>query len=212
VNVLLDLDGTLTDPRAGIVGTIQYALGRIGRESPSENELLRFIGPPLPDCFAEMLAPCDAALVDQAVAIYRERYADIGLFENVPYPGIADALHALCERGARLFVATSKPTVIAQRIIGRFSLAQYFRGTWGSELDGGRADKSTLIAQILDEERLAKADTVMVGDRVYDAVGAKANGIVPVGVLWGYGSEEELRTAECKMLLQTPAELATLTV
>jgi phosphoglycolate phosphatase len=212
VNVLLDLDGTLTDPRAGIIGTIQYALGQIGHDSPSENELLRFIGPPLPNCFVEMLGPSDAALVDRAVAIYRERYADIGLFENEPYPGIADALNALCERGARLFVATSKPTVIAQRIIERFSLAQYFQGTWGSELDGGRADKSTLIAHILDQERLTKEDTVMVGDRVYDAVGAKANGIVPVGVLWGYGSADELRTAQCKMLLQTPAELGALAI
>ena len=210
MNILLDLDGTLTDPRVGIIGTIQYALGQIGRESPSEEALLRFIGPPLPDCFAEMLGPSDPALVQRAVAVYRERYADVGLFENDPYPGIAEALRTLRERGARLFLATSKPTVIAQRILEHFGLAEHFQRAWGSELDGGRADKGTLIAHILHEEHLAKEDTLMVGDRVYDAVGAKANGIIAVGVLWGYGSEEELIAAKCKVLLRSPSELANL--
>ena len=208
MNILLDLDGTLTDARPGIVASVQYALTKLGRPVPAEAELLRFIGPPLRDSFRELLNTTDSVSVEQALGFYRERYSTIGLLENHVYPGIPEALEALRVRGDHLFVATSKPEPYAQRILEHFRLADYFRRVWGSELAGARSDKTTLIAHILKQEKLAARDTVMVGDRSHDAVGARANGIVPVGVLWGYGDERELIAAQCKVLLRTPAELA----
>lgn len=212
MNILLDLDGTLTDPGPGIVGCIQYALVRLGRPVPSDTELLRFIGPPLLDSLRDLLESSDPAPVEMALGFYRERDSTIGLFENEVYPGIHDALEALCKRGHTLFVATSKPEIYAQRIIEHFGLAHYFQRVWGSELDGARSDKGSLIAHVLEQENLAPVDTVMVGDRMHDALGARANGVVPVGVLWGYGDEQELTGAQCKVLLRTPAELAQLVI
>jgi len=212
LNILLDLDGTLTDPGPGIVGCIQYALAKLGRQVPDNDNLLHFIGPPLLDSLRDLLATTDPAHVEQALFFYRERYSTVGLFENQVYPGIPAALKALRQRGATLFVATSKPETYAQRIVEHFGLACYFQRVLGSELNGVRSDKATLIAHILEQEKLAPGDTVMVGDRSHDAVGARANGIVPVGVLWGYGDEHELTSAQCRILLRTPAELAHLVV
>jgi len=210
LNILFDLDGTLTDPRDGIVRCIQYALKRLGLEPRSEEELVQFIGPPLRESFCELLNTTDEAALARAVNVYRERYSTIGLLENALYAGIPEALSALRERGDALFVATSKPELYAQQILEHFGLAGYFRSIWGCELDGTRADKGDLIAHLLEQEKLSSRDTVMVGDRVHDAVGARANAVVPVGVLWGYGDEQELVNAQCRVLLRTPAELAQL--
>jgi phosphoglycolate phosphatase len=210
VNILFDLDGTLTDPRDGIVRCIQYALERLGQQPRSEEELLHFIGPPLRESFCELLKTTDEAALARAVNVYRERYSTIGLLENALYAGIPEALSALRERGDVLFVATSKPGLYAQRILEHFGLASYFRSIWGCELDGTRADKGELIAHLLEQEKLAPRDTVMVGDRSHDAIGARANGIMPVGVLWGYGDEQELVNARCRVLLHAPAELTQL--
>lgn len=212
VNILFDLDGTLTDPRDGIVRCIQYALERLGLESRSEEELLHFIGPPLRESFCELLNTTDQVALTRAVNVYRERYSTIGLLENDVYAGIPEALSALRERGDVLFVATSKPGLYAQQILDHFDLSTHFRSIWGCELDGTRADKGELIAHLLEQEKLAPGDSVMVGDRSHDAIGARANGITPVGVLWGYGDEQELTAAECKVLLRTPAELAQLVI
>jgi len=210
VNILFDLDGTLTDPRDGIVRCIQYALERLGLEPRSEEDLLHFIGPPLRESFCELLNTTDEAALARAVNVYRERYSTIGLLENDLYAGIPEALSALRERGDVLFVATSKPGLYAQQILEHFGLACYFRSIWGCELDGTRGEKADLIGHVLSQEELAPRDTVMVGDRLHDAVGARAHGILPVGVLWGSGDEQELVNAQCKPLLHTPAELAQL--
>ena len=212
VNILFDLDGTLTDPRDGIVRCIQYALERLGLEPRPETDLLHYIGPPLRESFCELLNTNDEVALAQAVNVYRERYSTIGLLENEVYAGIPEALSALCERGDMLFVATSKPGLYAQQILEHFGLAGYFRRIWGCELDGTRADKGELIAHLLEREKLMPAETVMIGDRSHDAVGARANGVVPVGVLWGYGDEAELLSARCKALVRTPAELTRLVI
>lgn len=212
MNILLDLDGTLTDPGAGIVACLQHALVRLGLPAVPGSELCRFIGPPLHDSLCELLGTNDPASVEQALGFYRERYSARGLYENEVYPGIEDALKRLRDRGDTLFVATSKPEPFATRIIEHFRLADYFQRVWGSELNGTRSDKASLIAHILDKEELNPKETVMVGDRFHDAVGARANGVIPVGVLWGYGNEQELETAQCKVLLRTPAELASFVI
>ena len=212
MNILFDLDGTLTDPGVGIVSCIRYALERLGRELPPDQALSRYIGPPLRESFGEILHTSDKCAIDHAVNVYRERYSTIGLLENEVYPGIPEALAQLSERGVTLFVATSKPEIYAQRILEHFGLAGHFRRIWGCELDGARSDKGELIAHVLLREKLARSETLMIGDRSHDAVGARANGIVPVGVLWGYGDEAELASAQCKMLLRSPLELTRLAI
>src|SRR5699024_3257392 len=162
-----------------------YALNRLDRRAPAQEQLLGWIGPPLHGSFVDLLDG-DHELAHRAVAFYRERFGDVGLYENAPYPGVRDALETLRRSGARMFVATSKPTVYARRITAHFGLDTWLEDVFGSELDGRRTDKSELIAHIcrrLDPPTLA---TRMVGDRRHDMIGALANGIEPVGVTWGY--------------------------
>jgi phosphoglycolate phosphatase len=211
MNVLLDLDGTLTDSRPGIIARIKHALAVLQQPSPIDASLHRFIGPPLRDTFSELLAVHgDDRTVDLAIAAYRERFTTLGMFENTVYERIPHALDELAASGARLYLATSKPRVFAERILEYFGLAARFVAVYGSELDGARADKSELIAHALSMSKLAAGETLMVGDRCHDVHGAVRNGVFPAGVLWGYGSQEELELAGAKRLLSHPSELGQL--
>jgi phosphoglycolate phosphatase len=210
MNVLIDLDGTLTDPKKGITACIQHALRSLGYNVPEEATLIRYIGPPLKEAFRELLPIDKHSEVDLAIEKYRERFTDIGMFENSVYPGIAEALESLRSRGARLLVATSKPRVFAERILEHFELSHYFEKIYGSELDGTRTNKAHLISFILSSSSLNPAHTTMVGDRLHDAMGAIANGVKPVGVLWGYGGREELLGAGVVKLLEAPRDLGSL--
>ena len=201
MNLLLDLDGTLTDPQEGITRCIQHALARLGRPVPEQDQLLGCIGPPLHTSFVHLLDG-DEALADQAVGLYRERFADVGLYENALYPGILPALDRLREQGARLCLATSKPTVYARRIVSHFGLDSRLDGVFGSELDGTRTDKADLLAWLIDRLGLRRDATIMIGDRKHDMIGARANRIHPIGVTWGYGSREELLQAGAARLLE----------
>jgi phosphoglycolate phosphatase len=203
--IYFDLDGTLTDPKPGITRSIQYALGRLGRAVPSEDELTWCIGPPLHASLKKLVGADD--LADRALSLYRERFADIGLFENQVYPGIEDALSVLARSGRRLFVATSKPGVYAERIIDHFRLRVYFERVFGSELDGTRTDKTDLLGHALQSARVDPSQALMIGDRSHDMVGARNNGMTAVGVLYGYGSEEELRGAGAHHVCATPQAL-----
>ncbi len=210
MHLLFDLDGTLTDPKIGIVTCIKYALARLSAPVPADAALASYIGPPLRQSFAQLLGPDGAEQVEEAVSLYRERFATTGLFENHVYPGIPDTLRYLRGRAASMHVATSKPTVYAQRIIEHFGLAEFFDGVYGSELDGARADKSELLAYVLAREKLAAGAVMMIGDRSHDVIGALRNGIRPVGVLWGYGAHEELSAAGAHILCDTPGMLRSL--
>lgn len=208
LNLLFDLDGTLTDSRPGIIACIQHALDRAGAPSPTEAELQRLIGPPLRDSFAALLAAeRDAPCVTVAIEAYRERFTAIGMFENAVYEGIPAALDELARNGARLYVATSKPRVYAERILDHFGLATRFAAIFGSELDGRLGDKSELIAHALERTGIDAASTVMIGDREHDMLGAVRNGVFPAGVLWGYGTDAELRGAGAKRLLVVPGDI-----
>src|SRR5690606_5907314 len=165
MNILLDLDGTLTNPEQDIVGCIRHALDTLERTIPADVDLAYYIGPPLADTFRELLATDDPGKIDAAITAYRARFGTIGLFENEIYAGIPEALETLAARGARLFLATSKPRVYAARLVEHFGLAPFFTALHGSELDGTRTDKGDLIAHILEVEGLASAHTVMIGDR-----------------------------------------------
>jgi phosphoglycolate phosphatase len=205
--VLLDLDGTLTDPREGILACFRYALERLQRVAPSDAVLERLIGPPLQDGFRTLLRTTDPATVAAAVACYRERFTTRGMYENAVYPGILEALARLRARGLVLLVATSKPTVYAEQIVEHFGLREYFAAVYGSELDGRDATKTDLLAHIVQDAHLDPAQSVMIGDRSHDMLGARANRIRPLGVLWGYGSAAELTAAGAERLLTHPSEL-----
>lgn len=208
--VLFDLDGTLTDPRDGIVRCIEHALARLGYKSPGEDSLARYIGPPLSGTFGELLRTDDESLIETAIATYRERFSSIGMFENRMYEGVPESLERLRSCGATLVVATSKPEVYAREILYYFGLRQWFKEVYGSELDGTLSDKKELVRHVLERERIPATHAVMVGDRRHDIVGARGNGVKAIGVLWGYGNRAELEGAGADWLCEAPAELPAL--
>jgi phosphoglycolate phosphatase len=205
-----DLDGTLTDPRPGITACIRHALDALGRSAPPAADLLWCIGPPLSQSLATLLATDDPALVARALALYRERFGTVGLFENALYPGIPEAVAAVREAGVATYVMTSKPHVYATRIVEHFGLAALFDGVYGSELDGTRVEKTALIAHALAEEQLDAGRVVMVGDREHDAIGARENGVRVIGVSYGYGTEAELRRHGAELIAAAPASIPAL--
>ena len=212
--LLLDLDGTLTDAAPGILNCIRYALDSMGVEQPDDAAMRTFLGPPLVPTFRDHFG-MSAADVDTAIALYRERYHDVGLFENEVYDGIPDLLAILDQRGLTLAVATSKPTYSATRILEYFDLAQYLAFIGGSDLEGIRHDKAAVIAHTLEELALLGrlpdgASIIMVGDREHDVYGARAHDIDTIGVLWGYGDADELQDAGAVALAATPDELGLL--
>lgn len=206
--VLFDLDGTLTDPREGITRSIAYALERMGLQAPALDALTFAIGPPLRRSLATLLGDESPAAVERALALYRERFADVGLFENAPYEGIVEALQAVAARGATLYVATSKPRVYAERIVRHFGLDAHFEAIHGCELDGTREDKRDLLAHLLPHHGLDARHATMIGDRGADMVAARHHGVRAVGALWGYGSREELAQGGAESFCTRPSELA----
>lgn len=208
MNILLDLDGTLTDPQVGITTSIAFALEQMGAAVPGKSQLIECIGPPLSVSFSQLLPEPTAGRVAEAIAHYRTRFSATGIFENRLYEGIQPALAQLTQEGASLHLATSKPHVFARQILEYFALEAYFASVHGSELDGVRSHKADLIAYVLEQEAIAPTEAVMVGDRAYDIVGAVANKIPAVGVLWGYGSRIELVEAGADRLLVQPSELS----
>jgi phosphoglycolate phosphatase len=207
VNLFFDLDGTLTDSRLGILASLRHALRLLGRESPPDAQLMRFIGPPTHDAFPEILGSRDPLLVDRAIALYRERYSEVGLFEASVYPGVAQGVAALCAAGHTLRVVTSKPRVYADRMIDHFGLRPSFAEVCGSELDGTLGNKGDLIAHVLAARGLAPEGTWMFGDRKHDIAGARRNGVHAAGVLWGYGSRAELEDAGAERVYASMGEL-----
>jgi phosphoglycolate phosphatase len=203
--IYFDLDGTLTDPKPGITGSIQYALQKLDLPFPSQDELTWCIGPPLRASFVTMLGGEERA--DLAVTFYRERFSDVGLYENSLYPGIKDVLTALGRSGRRMFVATSKPRIFAERIIDHFGLTGDFEVVFGSELDGTRVHKTDLLAYALEATGVNPSQALMIGDRSHDMIGASNNGMGAIGVLYGYGSREELIGAGASHVCATPGEI-----
>lgn len=198
-NILIDLDGTLTDPKVGITTSARYGLEKIGHPISDEINIDWIIGPPLKASLAKILnVEADHVLAEQALMGYRERFAVKGLYENHVFEGVAETLVELKRRGYRLFVATAKPTVYAKQILEHFDLAQYFTDIYGSELNGERTNKAELIQYILEQQKLQADQCLMVGDREHDIFGARQNGIDTIAVNYGYGSQEELALAQPK--------------
>ena len=203
--LLIDLDGTLTDPAEGIIGCFRLALESLGRSAPPAADLAWIIGPPLRGCFAEFLgAEGDP---EEALQAYRYRYSTGGLFEAVVYDGVDETLAELRAAGTRLFLCTAKPIVYAGRILSHFNLDRHFEGAYGDELDGRFQDKADLVARILDEQALDAGDCCMLGDRKHDVLAARRHGIPTIGALWGYGGADELREAGAATLCASPSDV-----
>lgn len=207
--LLLDLDGTIIDPIEGITKSVAYALSHFGIEVTELAALRPFIGPPLKESFKEFYNFNDVQATE-AVARYRERYTDIGIYENVLYEGIGDFLSAAVEQGRQLILATSKPTIFAERILEHFDLSRYFTFIGGSGFYS-RQTKAEVIKHVLQSTHITDMSVcVMIGDRKYDILGAKEFGIDAIGVTYGHGSNEELSDAGATYIVNSVQALGQL--
>ncbi|MEG0261273.1 MAG: HAD family hydrolase [Lysinibacillus sp.] len=200
--ILFDLDGTLTDPYPGISQSITYALEKMNAPALDAQTLTTFIGPPLLQSFQEVCGFTEQQ-AHEALEYYRERFSTKGLYENSVYDGISDLLSSLKNSGKTLAVATSKPTVFAERILNHFQLTQYFDVIVGSNLDGTRNEKNEVIHEVLTQLNIiANESIIMIGDRKHDILGAQKEGIQSIGVLYGYGSFEEIQQAGATYIVE----------
>lgn len=205
-HIFFDLDGTLTDSKPGIIHSVEHALNFFHIHVPSE-QLIPFIGPPLRDSFAPFFDN-DEGRVTLAVQKYREYYTAKGIFENSLYDGISDLLRELQGQGKHLCVATSKPEPFARQILEHFQVSSYFALVAGAELHGARNSKTDVLRYACKEGGIENPRScLMVGDRKYDVLGAHAVGMACVGVLYGYGTCEELTEARADYLCATVPDL-----
>lgn len=204
--VLFDLDGTLTDPFEGITNSIVYALKKFGIEVADKRTLIDFIGPPLLESFSSRYGFAED-MAQKAVEYYREYFSQKGIFENRVYSGVEDMLKALKFRGVRILLATSKPQPFAERILAHFKLSEYFDFVAGASFGKERSQKADVIAYAIESGKVNVESAVMVGDRKHDVLGAKANGLKSIGVLYGYGSRDELLKSGADFLANEPADI-----
>ncbi len=210
--LLFDLDGTLTDSGEGIMRSVQYALQKFGIEVGDYHELHAFVGPPLTDTF-QSLYGLSADEAGQALAFYRERYSTIGIFENSVYEGIPEILREMDAEGRILAVASSKPEVYVKKVLDHFGIGGYFRETVGSGLDLKGAQKPEIIEEVMRRFSLREEDKkkmLMIGDRRYDILGAKATGIDSMGVYYGYADPGELEEAGATYIADSVEDLGRL--
>ena len=213
---LFDLDGTLTDPKEGITKSVQHALKHFGIEEENLSRLEPFIGPPLIDSFMEFYG-FDEAKAREAVDVYRERFAPIGVLENNLIPGTGQMLSHAKEKGLHMAVASSKPLCFVRQILEHFGIDQYFEVVIGSELDGSGCAKEEVVEKALARlgvSSMAKEERhlccAMIGDRKFDIQGAKAHDLTGIGVSFGYAAEGELEEAGAEYIVDNMAELEAL--
>lgn len=190
--ILFDLDGTLTDPKVGILNSVKFALHKFDIAVDDESSLLEFIGSPLVKSFMDIFSLSETE-AKEAVQYYREYFSEKGKFENDLYIGISELLEKLSANGSLLAVATSKPTPFAEEILNHFDLLKFFKIVAGSDLNDPHPDKKNIIAEAIERSKCDSANTVMVGDRKHDIIGARENSVKSIGVLYGYGTLDELQ-------------------
>ncbi|MCR5056479.1 MAG: HAD hydrolase-like protein [Clostridia bacterium] len=207
--VFFDLDGTVTESAPGIINSVVYAIKKLGVRMPSEEELLKFVGPPLSDSFVKYCG-VDPSKTKEAINIFREYFAERGIFENNVYPGIPELTAKLKSLGVKQILATSKPQLFAERILTHFNLIANFDGVYGNSMDEKYTDKALLLRDIIAKEGIKGDDLkncVMVGDRSSDISGAHKAGIRAIGVLYGYGDRPELEGAGADLIVETVRDL-----
>lgn len=209
-HLLMDLDGTVTDPMEGITRAVEYALSSFGIEINDRRQLYPFIGPPLKASFREFYG-FNEEEAGRAILKYREYFSARGIFENKLYEGMKEFLESQRAAGKQLILATSKPEHYACRILDYFQLTPYFTFIGGSSLDDQRFEKAEVIRHILATLPITDlSSAIMVGDRKFDIEGAHLNGLPAIGVLYGYGSREELEQAGADYLAADLTELSRL--
>lgn len=202
---LFDLDGTLTDARAGLHSSFRAALTELGIPDRSDEELDLFLGTPLPEMFRNLKPRISKADIARGLDAFRAAYEADGILRNRLYPGVRAMLVAITGRGLPAWVVTSKPEHYAVQVVKHLRIERHFSGVVGAGLSETDT-KASLIARALEAAKVQGRDALMLGDRFYDVVGARANDVLPVGALWGYGSRTELRDAGCRLFANTPAE------
>ncbi len=204
--VLFDFDGTVADTGDGITNSVEYALKKMGLDAGTREQRCRFIGPPLKGAF-EKYHGLTSSEADRAVEFYREYYREKGMFDCFLYDGVKDLIDYLNSSGRQVVIASSKPHVFLKKIIDNFGMTDSFAFISGSELDGTRVDKAEVIAYALENLSACAEDAVMIGDREHDVIGAKKQGVLNVGVTYGYGSREELEHADADYVVDSVYEL-----
>ncbi len=207
--IIFDLDGTVTDSAEGIINSVKYSLKKMGIEETDSSKPESFIGPPLTDSYRKYYG-LNADESEKAVKFYREYYAEKGIEENRLYSGIKELLKKNISNGLNNFIATTKPLYFAEKVLKQFSIESLFTDITGSNMDGSMTDKGELINSLIERNKLNKSQTLMIGDRDYDIIGAKKNSIASCAVLYGYGSEEELMTTSPDHICRSVDELSEL--
>jgi len=208
--ILFDLDGTLTNSELGITNSVAYALGKYGIQVPDKKALRVFIGPPLQDSFERFYGFSKEECL-KAIDYYHEYFSEKGLYENEVYPGIPDLLASLKQTGKQLIVATSKPEEFSIQILKHFGLYDYFDFVAGATMDGSRSKKADVIGYALEKTKIKNlSETIMVGDREHDIIGAQIQKIESIGVLYGFGTKEELEKAGATFIVKDVCELENL--
>ena len=208
--ILFDLDGTLTDSSLGITNSVRFALEKMDLPVPAREELLPFIGPPLKESFSKYFHLSDQDS-QRAVAFYRQYFSKIGLFENQLYPDVLPVLSDLSASGKKLILATSKPQIFAVQILEHFQIKDFFQVIAGATLDGQRSTKADVIQHALEMAQISDTrQCLMVGDRKHDIEGANAHLMDSAGVLYGFGSINELEEAGATYILDKLADLPSL--
>ena len=207
--IIFDLDGTLTDPARGLVSGFEYALEKMGFPREERSALRRFIGPPLLDVWQKEYS-LSYERACEMIARFREYYDIYGWWDNIPYNGIDKTLGRLKEAGKVLLVATSKPERTAKRVLSLFGLDKYFDFIGGAESGNSRYTKEAVLAYVIGSCGVVPSEAIMVGDRCYDAEGAKFCGIDSLGVLYGHGTEEEIGSSGFTYVSESVEEIADL--
>ena len=206
--VFFDLDGTVTESAPGIINSVTYAIRKMNAKMPEKEILYKFVGPPLSESFIKYCG-IEPSRTREAINIFREYFTERGMFENSVYPGIPELTADLKKSGVKVILATSKPQQFAEKILTHFGLIANFDGVFGNTMDEKYVDKTLLLQDILGKLNITDTpgQRIMVGDRSSDIIGAHGAGIAAVGVLYGYGSREELETAGADLIAESVEEL-----
>lgn len=205
-NILFDLDGTLIDSKEGIVNSVKYALSHFSISVEKDEELYKFIGPPLRESFSKYYG-FNENDTELAVTKYREFFSKEGMFQNALYKGILELLGSLINAKKNLIIATSKAEIYTKQILKNLKIDKYFSFICGSTLDGSRSTKGQIIQYILKTNNLLCDNCVMIGDKSHDILGARESNMDSIGVLYGYGSYEELKEANATYIIKDVKEL-----
>lgn len=206
-HILFDLDGTLTDSKIGITKSVAYSLNKMQGIDEKLSQLTKFIGPPLKESYMKYYGFNDSE-ADQAIEYFREYFKEKGIYENELYIGVPELLSKLVSEGKKLYVATSKPIVFAERIIEHFELTKYFTKVMGSNFDGSRSLKAEVIEAVIESiEDIDMSQVIMIGDRKHDIIGAKHFKMASIGVQYGYGELDELEKAGADFVVESVGAL-----